>query len=436
MLHSVNIRYGENVVGHVGLSEVTKLPVIEYQEHWKENGFPISPSLSLEGYHTPASAYNYLDNLLPEGKARELLAQNLGVSEKNVFAQALALGQDVSGAFTFTRQEAPSQPIFREVPHSELIERLEQKEDFGLLHWDDKPRLSVAGVQDKLNVYISPDGQMGFGDGTLSSTHILKFEKANLPHLVLNEFICMQLAKLSGLPTAETEFKRFDKFPALLVKRFDRHYQTNAKKVLRRHVIDGCQALDLPRDYKYERNFGDSRDVKHIRDGASLSGVFSFCQASPSPAQNTMQLLQWQLFNLMISNYDSHAKNVSFFWGRNSCSFTPSYDLVNVAMFPQFKQVLAMAVGDEFEPDHIHAYQLADFAESCGLKRPLVIESLRELSAKVLHVISTQNLSKELKQKQLISAEEKDYIAQLIEHIQARTLQLKACADDIAGVTL
>jgi serine/threonine-protein kinase HipA len=149
-----------------------------------------------------------------------------------------------------------------------------------------------------------------------------------------------------------------------------------------------------------------------------------------------MQLLQWQLFNLMISNYDSHAKNVSFFWGRNSCSFTPGYDLVNVAMFPQFKQALAMAVGDEFEPDHIHAYQLADFAESCGLKRPLVIESLRELSAKVLYVISTQDLSKELDQQKLISAEEKDYIAQLIEHIKARTLHLQKCANDIAGVTL
>lgn len=436
MLHSVNIRYGEKVIGHIGLSEETSLPVIEYQQHWKENGFPISPSLSFQSSNSPASVYNYLDNLLPEGKARELLAQNLGVSEKNVFAQTLALGQDVSGAFTFSSQETPNQPTFREIPSKELIRRLEQKEDFGLLHWDDKPRLSVAGVQDKLNVYISPDGQIGFADGTLSSTHILKFEKANLPHLVLNEFICMRLAKLSGLPTAETQFMRFEQFPALLVKRFDRRYEAKAEKVLRRHVIDGCQALDLPREYKYERNFGDSRDVKHIRDGASLPKLFNFCQASPSPAQNTMQLLQWQLFNLMISNYDSHAKNVSFFWGRNSCDFTPSYDLVNVAMFPQFKQALAMAVGDEFEPDHIQAYQLADFAESCGLKRQLVVESLRELSTKVLQVINTQNLSEELEQQQLISTEEKNYIARLIEHIQARTLQLQACADDIADISL
>ncbi|MDV6316132.1 HipA domain-containing protein [Idiomarina sp. HP20-50] len=436
MLHSVNIRYGESVIGHIGLSEATKLPIIEYQQNWKDNGFPITPSLSFQGANSPASVYNYLDNLLPEGKARELLAQDLGVSERNVFAQILTLGHDVSGAFVFSNEAASAHPIFRVIPQQEMIKRLEQKEDFGLLHWDDKPRLSVAGVQDKLNVYIKPDGQIGFGDGSLSSTHILKFERANLPNLVLNEYICMQLAKLSGLPVAYTEFKRFGPFPALLVTRFDRHYDAQKQRVLRRHVIDGCQALDLPRDYKYERNFGDGRDVKHIRDGASLAKLFNFCQTSVNPAQNTMRLLKWQLFNLMISNYDSHAKNVSFFWGRDRCDFTRSYDLVNVAMFPQFKQVLAMAVGDEFEPRDINAYQLADFAENCGLKRQLVIESLRELSTRVLQVIGTHSFAEELEQKRLISQEEISYVGELIENIKLRTMQLQACADDIADVSL
>jgi len=436
MLHSVDIRYGETVIGHLGLNEETKLPVIKYQQLWRENGFPIAPAISVQGSDTPASVYNYLDNLLPEGKARELLAQDLGVSEKNVFAQILPLGHDVSGAFVFSNEATSAHPIFREIPQQELTKRLEQKENFGLLHWDDKPRLSVAGVQDKLNVYIKPGGQIGFGDGSLSSTHILKFERANLPNLVLNEYICMQLAKLSELPVADTEFKRFGPFPALLVTRFDRHYDAQKQKVLRRHVIDGCQALDLPRDYKYERNFGDGRDVKHIRDGASLAKLFDFCKISVNPAQNTMRLLKWQLFNLMISNYDSHAKNVSFFWGRDRCDFTPSYDLVNVAMFPQFKQVLAMAVGDEFEPGNINAYQLADFADNCGLKRQLVIETLRELSTRVLQAIRTQNLAEELKRKQLISEKETNYVNGLIKNIKHRTTQLQACANDIADVIL
>ena len=81
-----------------------------------------------------------------------------------------------------------------------------------------------------------------------------------------------------------------------------------------------------------------------------------------SPIESKQWLINWQLFNLMISNYDSHGKNVSLFFDRNNPRFTPAYDLVNIAMFPQFKQELAMAMGDEFEPNDIHAYQLADFA--------------------------------------------------------------------------
>lgn len=50
-------------------------------------------------------------------------------------------------------------PIFRELAQDELIARLDQKEEFGLLTWDDKPQLSVAGVQDKLNVFIDDKTQ-------------------------------------------------------------------------------------------------------------------------------------------------------------------------------------------------------------------------------------------------------------------------------------
>jgi len=56
----------------------------------------------------------------------------------------------------------------------------------------------------------------------------------------------------------------------------------------------------------------------------------------------------------MINNFDSHGKNVSFYYGDNDCEFTPSYDLVNVSMFPQFKHILAMAMGGEFEPETIN----------------------------------------------------------------------------------
>mgnify|MGYP000418353531 CR=1 FL=1 len=436
--YQLNVNYGDDVIGTLALDSTTNLLRLSYSPQWQQHGFAISPHLPLNNRHTPDVAYNYLDNALPEGEARKLLAENLGVSEKSVYSQVRAIGNDLAGAVTFKpAQESQvdrSQPVFRALEDAELIERLDSKEEFGLLTWDDKPRLSVAGVQDKLNVFIDAAGQIGFGDGSLCSTHILKFEKKNCPNLVLNEFFCMRLSDAIGLPTADVTFRRFGPHPALIVKRFDRKYMSDNNKVLRRHVIDGCQALNLSRDHKYERNLGDGRDVQHIRDGASLEKLFEFCQGMSSPVESTQWLIQWQLFNLMISNYDSHGKNVSLYFDKHNARFTPAYDLVNIALFPQFKHVLAMAMGDEFEPKNIHAYQLADFAETCNIDKKLLSRLLVGLADRVLNQLSGRIFINELKEQPYVTVEDIPYFEALRDNIVARTGYLKAQAADIPAI--
>lgn len=438
--YQLQVSYGGHVIGSLALDKTTNLLKLNYLPKWQADGFAISPHLPLNNQHAPEVAYNYLDNALPEGEARKLLAEHLGVSEKNVYSQVRAIGNDLAGAVTFesTRenQQAEATPVFRKLEDAELIERLNHREDFGLLTWDDKPRLSVAGVQDKLNVFIDSDDNIGFGDGSLCSTHILKFEKKNCPNLVLNEFFCMKLATAVGLPTADVTFRRFGPHPALIVKRFDRKYVQENNKVFRRHVIDGCQALNLPRDYKYERNLGDGRDVQNIRDGASLQKLFQLCQRMSSPVESRQWLINWQLFNLMISNYDSHGKNVSLFFDKQNARFTPAYDLVNVAMFPQFKHVLAMAMGDEFEPQDIHAYQLADFAETCEIDKKLLSRQLIGLADKVLSQLKGHELFEQLKQQPHIGPEDIRYCEMLRDHIIDRTEHLKAQVADIPAISV
>lgn len=438
--YQLQVSYGGHAIGTLALDRTTNLLKLNYLPKWQADGFAISPHLPLNNQHAPEVAYNYLDNALPEGEARKLLAEHLGVSEKNVYSQVRAIGNDLAGAVTFesTRenQQAEAAPVFRKLEDAELIERLNRREDFGLLTWDDKPRLSVAGVQDKLNVFMDNDGNIGFGDGSLCSTHILKFEKKNCPNLVLNEFFCMKLASAVGLPTADVTFRRFGPHPALIVKRFDRKYVQQNNKVFRRHVIDGCQALNLPRDYKYERNLGDGRDVQHIRDGASLQKLFQLCQRMSSPVESRQWLINWQLFNLMISNYDSHGKNVSLYFDKQNARFTPAYDLVNVAMFPQFKHGLAMAMGDEFEPHDIHAYQLADFAETCEIDKKLLSRLLTGLANSVISQLSGRNFLEQLKQQPHITAEDIRYCELLRDHIVERAAYLKAQAADIPAISV
>jgi len=438
--YQLNVNYGHIAVGILAIDSSTNLLKLTYTENWQQDGFAISPPLSLNSQHSPEVAYNYLDNALPEGDARKLLAENLGISEKNVYSQVREIGNDLAGAITFTHTSGTNnknlKPSFRILGDDELEERLDQKEEFGLLIWDDKPRLSVAGVQDKLNVFINDERDIGFGDGSLCSTHILKFEKKDSTNLVLNEYFCMKLSSAVGLPTAEVEFKRFGKHPSLVVKRFDRKYISESNKVMKRHVIDGCQALNLPRDNKYERNLGDGRDVKHIRDGASLAKLFEFCKEMSSPVQSTQWLINWQLFNLMISNYDSHGKNVSLYFDKKNAKFTPAYDLVNIAIFPQFKHILAMAMGDEFEPEDIHAYQLADFAETCGINKKMLSRLLLNLANKVILQLSSNDLINILKKEHCFSSEDILYFEQLSTNILAKTKHLLSQVPDITTISV
>lgn len=90
------------------------------------------------------------------------------------------------------------------VLREELIARIQNRKSQPLMIWDGRPRLSLAGVQEKLAVAVR-DGEFGFGDGDIASTHILKFGNERVSHLVINEFFCMHLARAVGLDVATCE---------------------------------------------------------------------------------------------------------------------------------------------------------------------------------------------------------------------------------------
>jgi serine/threonine-protein kinase HipA len=403
----------------------------EYAQAWQQSGYAVSPYLPLHEKISPLNTQKLLRNFFPEGSALEEFLQCFHLSKGNIFGIVQALGLDIPGALIIlpSTQTVEEKPIFRVIRENELRQRLDDREHFSLIVWDGKPRLSVAGVQDKINVILNKEGQLGFGEGVLCSTHILKFEKKKLSHLVLNEYITMQLAKYCGLSVANVQLMSFGNNPALLVERFDRKL-ISPLKVKRRHIIDGCQALNLPPEYKYERNFGSGRDVQHIRDGVSYAKLFDFANQCLNPVFTKYQMLDWALFNALVFNYDAHGKNISFFVGAKGISLAPFYDLVNIKMYPDFEQEMAMAFGDEFDGNVINAYQLADFADSCQLSRTLVTVRLKSLIKKLNSALD-HKLKPFIKNKK-----EKEYFNRYRKIVQERSNHLFNQADEIKKVNL
>ena len=242
--HALTLWADGQQVATLGYEPLNDRWSLDYDRDWIDtpNAFPLSP---------------FVENLLPEGRALDITATTYRVSKSNIFALINALGTETTGAFRFWRSgEAPAAIAAtppREVTRDELNQRLSERDAIPLAVWDGKVRMSIAGVQDKLMVYLDRSldegGRMFLVEPPLASTHILKPDPGRTvtPHLVVNEHFCMSLAKRMGLPAADVSIHRTPR-PVLVVSRFDRVVTQEAAGAVVKplHIIDACQAPDLP----------------------------------------------------------------------------------------------------------------------------------------------------------------------------------------------
>ncbi|WP_341660658.1 HipA domain-containing protein [Vibrio sp.] len=428
-----------------------------YEEEWKHTGFPISPRILFDDQASPRSIENYLRNLLPEGEAFEEMIQNTTISKSNTFGLIRKLGAETSGALSFrVSNSEPEETSFRAVPDDELIERLERNLS-PLVYWDGKVRLSVAGVQNKLNLLKRGD-EWGFGEGKLSSNYILKFESGKAPCIAVNEFFCMTLAKLAGLDVANVELTRIGKTRTLIIERFDRAYIEARDVVQRKHVIDGCQATDLPPGYKYERQNGDEGDGVYMRDGVSFPRLLNV--KTIDTVITNLKLAQWMFFNLATLNYDAHGKNISFFVTPKGLELTPFYDLVNIEAVAQegakrnsrsgklsadegravsIPQYFAMSIGDWESEDFqnppkgnfkrpITSYDLAEFGALLDYSGTKIASIMVETLGAVKNALKE---TVELTEAQGIDDGEREHIELCVSLIQTECEYLLAQADSV-----
>ncbi len=357
----------------------------DYTKEWQASGYEISPYIGFNKVAKSADINRFFQNIIPEGRFLDDIINFSHISKNNIYAILKAIGNDTAGALYFGEIKERSE-IFREISTHEIVEKLSKQSNIAI--WDNKVRLSLAGVQSKLSVFIK-NNKIGLADGALSSTHILKFEDSAFPNLVINEYFCMKLAKSIGLNVASVELRYFSKYPALLVKRFDRLAEKN--EVKRVHIIDACQMLNLSPSYKYEQNFGSNRDVKNMRDGVSFKKLFDASNRCDIPAIAKKELLNWAIFNLLIGNSDAHGKNFSFYVDKQGLKPAPFYDLVSVLAF-NVEHSMAMAYGDEFDPDAILAYDLREFAQTIGINYKLVAQILQMQAKNIIQAITEEKV--------------------------------------------
>lgn len=377
MSEPLYVHYQQQLVGMLSQTAARTMQ-FAYDDEWLRSAhrFPISRSLPLEGTFTDSDSQHFFANLLPEGNVRAQICKSLKISADNDFELLKAIGGDCAGALTITGtrssdlQERP--PRYEPVTEEQLGRwSLGTPNVFAAVTGQSDIRLSLAGAQDKLPVYIEGT-QIMIPLGNAPSTHILKFASPHYSYLPENETFITLLAKEVGLPVVDVRIRKTAESSITIIARYDR--QWDAGQWTRLHQEDFCQALGIDASRKYEKEGGPSH--KQCADLIRQHVAF--------PLVDLQKLLRWSLFNLLVGNADAHGKNLSLLYDRSGTpSLAPFYDLVCTRNYKNLSREMAMSVGGVWNPDVVSAKHLSVLADDLGIRSNIVIEQAQEMADRI-----------------------------------------------------
>jgi len=372
MTNNLSVYYHGESIGTLNINKGHRY-TFSYSEEWlqNENAIPISISLPLNpGEFDEDKSMSFFSNLLPESTIRTELAKQFRLSEKDSYGLLEIIGGECAGAISILPSEIEFDRggEYEEIQNEQLSELLDNISNKPLLAADEGIRLSLAGAQDKLPLYYEGD-TFFLPKGNYASTHIIKTPISDdYPYSVINEAFCMHLAKELGLPVPEVTVIRDTHEPFYLIKRYDR-FPDEDGNIVRLHQEDFCQALGVSPEEKYEENGGPS-----LLDCFNLVSEYSI-----NPAVDKQHLLKWVMFNLLIGNADSHAKNLSFLYNEDQVSLSPFYDLLCTKIYPRLNEKLSMKIGKRSDVRYLSIHDWKKLAEIIGVKFSIFPELRQEL---------------------------------------------------------
>jgi len=323
-------------------------------------------------------AHPFFENLTPEGRPLEIIANRMRISEYNPFSILDKIGGDCAGAIALYEGEIPYrlyEPL-REITEKEMARIIDTLPENPLLTgMDNPPRLSLAGAQFKFAVcggtgITPPENRYFCPNEDYPSTTIIKIENKIYKNLLHNELFCMMLGHSLGLNIPQIRLCEAEGRLFLNITRYDREPETASHdriiKSARIHQEDFCQALGRPSGGKYQAD-----------GGPGLRNCYqAIIQYSSGKVTDAFSFLQWIAFNYLVGNADAHAKNLSFLHKNGRITLAPFYDLLSTEIYPEkfSSRKIAMLINgkDQYEKivrkDFFALYEQLDLNPSQTMK--------------------------------------------------------------------
>src|SRR6267154_2273171 len=306
-----------------------------YEERWFGNPLrrPLSLSLPLEQGTDPLTGPRveaFFDNLLPDSvDIRRRLSHKFGTGIRAIDLLE-KIGRDCVGAIQLLAVDTQPPDLHRidaEALTPAQVERILDQtttEPAPGMQDDEGLRISIAGAQEK-TALLWHQNQWCKPLGATPTTHIFKLPlgevggmRADFSTSVENEWLCAEIVREFGLPTAKCEIAIFGHHKVLIVERFDRRMVDNTWWV-RLPQEDFCQVSGVPSEQKYEE-----------RGGPGMSAILSMLRGSDVPEADRKRFLAAQLLFWLLAAPDGHAKNFSIFIEpEGRYRLTPLYDIMS-----------------------------------------------------------------------------------------------------------
>lgn len=407
---------GRTPIGRVLRNNNGRLKFL-YEETWRsaDDAFPLSLSMPLTSpEHSHEKIDTFLWGLLPDNATvLDNWGRQFQVSPRNAFALLSHVGEDCAGAVQFIPPERLEALLAKRSAGVDWLTEQEVAERLRILQADhsawrlqgDTGLFSLAGAQPKTALLFEKD-RWGVPSGRTPTTHILKPPVGPLVGFIVNEHLCLQLARRLEFPTANSRVMTFDGQRAIVVERFDR--VRSPQGWLRIHQEDLCQALGVHPSRKYQNDGGP--DPKAI--------VELIRNHSSAPNDDVVTFVDALAFNWLIAGTDAHAKNYGVLVAPGRVRLAPLYDVASVLPYPRFdvnRIKLAMKIGERYRMSEIRHSDWLKLAEQLELDSGPLMERIVHMAEAIPEL--APEIGAELKQAGL----DDPVIDQLVTRLVGRT---------------
>lgn len=340
---------------------------------------PISISLPLTDVpFSPAKTKSFFEGLLPEGFSRKAVATWIKADENDYLSILSVLGRECIGAIKIIEGEEDAEADYTALSMDRVRELAEEgatKSTEILM----ETHLSLAGATGKVGLYYDDsENKWYLPQGDALSTHIVKQSHVRLDRIVLNEQLCMQTARLTGIEVPESFIINIgngnDPEVLFATKRFDRLFSGNRflgrlQIPERLHQEDFSQAMGIPANEKYEKT------GRHY-----LRRMFELIRANAAdPVAEQLKLWKMIVFHFLIGNTDAHIKNFSLLYSDDlkKISLAPAYDIVSTRVY-NLTDEMSISLGGEIHLQRMNRSTFASAAAEAGLTERMALKIFDE----------------------------------------------------------